>query len=295
MGSWSESRGITKECFAVVKENPYLLLFPVIAGVVGTVVVLAVAGVGVGVLGPAVSTADVANGGDIPTSVAVSAVVFAFIAAYLATAVTQICMAGVVHCANEELQGRDSSFGAGMSAAFGRLPQLLGWALIQTVVGWLLQAIQGNGSDNFVITILRAILATLAAVAWSVISFFVLPMIMLRGKGPISGMKESIGLIRSTWGKQIAGGVRIGGLIILISVLPGIIALVGGGFLAFTDKPGIGIPLMVLGGLVILVGQVLISTLRAVFSVALLHYAEDGTVIGPFSDTEMQHAVRVKA
>lgn len=294
MGSWSESRGITKQCFAVVKENPYLLLFPVLAGVVGTVVVLAVAGVGVGVLGPAVSAAELDKGGDVPTSVTVTAFVFAFIAAYLATAVTQICMAGVVHCANEELQGRDSSFGAGMSAAFGRLPQLLGWALIQTVVGWILQAIQGNGGDNIIVNILRLILATLAAVAWSVISFFVLPMIMLRGKGPISGMKESIGLIRSTWGKQIAGGVRIGGLIVLLAVLPGIIALVGGGFLAFASTPYVGIPLMILGALLILVGQVLISTLRAVFSVALLHYAEDGTVIGPFDGAELSHAVRVK-
>lgn len=294
MGSWSESRSITKRCFAVVKDNPYLLLFPILAGVVGTVVVLVVGGVGVGVLGPAVSLADLDKGGDVPTSVTVTAFVFAFIAAYLATAVTRVCMAGVVHCANEELQGRDSSFGAGLSAAFGRLPQLLGWALIQTVVGWLLQAIQGNGGDNVVVNILRLVLATLAAVAWSVISFFVLPMIMLRDKGPISGMKESIGLIRSTWGKQIAGGVRIGGLIILLSVLPGIVALVGGGFLAFASTPYVGIPLMILGGLLILIGQVLISTLRAVFSVALLHYAEDGSVIGPFDGAELAHAVRTK-
>lgn len=294
MGSWAQSRGITKQCFGVVKQNPYMLLFPVVAGVVGIVVVLVVAGVGVGVLGPAVSAVDLDKGGDIPTSVTITALVFAFIAAYLATLVTQICMAGVVHCANEELHGRDSSFGAGLSAAFGRLPQLLGWAFIQTVVGWILQAIQGNGGDNIVIVIVRTVLATLAAVAWSVISFFVLPMIMLRDKGPISGMKESISLIRSTWGKQIAGGVRIGLVIALISVLPGILLIVGGVFAMFADKLALGIPLAVLGGLLILVGQVLISTLRAVFSVALLHYAEDQQALGPFDAAELQHAVRVR-
>jgi hypothetical protein len=36
-----------------------------------------------------------------------------------------------VKCADEELQGRDSSFGAGLSASLRRLPALMGWALIE--------------------------------------------------------------------------------------------------------------------------------------------------------------------
>ncbi|MDA9913170.1 hypothetical protein N9D66_01785, partial [Candidatus Nanopelagicales bacterium] len=59
-----------------------------------------------------------------------------------------------------------------------------------------------------------------------------------------------------------------------------------------SEAPGVGVPVIVLGAIVILVAQILISTLRAVFSVALLHFAEDGSALGPFTATEMQSAVR---
>ncbi len=297
MGSWAESRSITKQCFGVVKENPYMLLFPVVGGIVAIIAVLVVGGTGLGVLGVTTSRSEltaVAVGGDLPTSTVVIGIIVLILAAYLGTLVTQICMAGLVHCANEELHGRDSSFGAGIGAAFAHLPALLGWAAIQTLVGWLLSMLQGNGGDNVVLNIVRLVLASLAAVVWSVITFFVLPMIMLRDKGPISGIKESVGLIRSTWGKQIAGGVRIGVIIGLLSVLPGIVAAVGGGFAIVADKFALGVPLVALGVILILAGQVLISALRAVFSVALLHYAEDGQALGPFGTAELQSAVRVK-
>ena len=128
-----------------------------------------------------------------------------------------------------------------------------------------------------------------------VISFFVLPMIMLQGKGPLEAVKESVKLIRATWGMQIAGGIRIGAMIGLLGVLPGIIAVVAGGWLIATDKEAMGIPLATLGVVVVMIAQVLISALRAVFSVALLRYALDGTAIGPFDEAELSSAVRVKA
>ena len=298
MGSWGASKAITKDTWGVVKRNPYMFWFPVVAGVVATVAVLVIAGTGLGVLGITTVTRDVtsaASGGELPTSTLIIGIVILILAAYAGTLITQVCMGGLVHCANEELNGRSSSFGAGIAAAFGRLPALLGWAAIQTAVGWLLSMIQGNGGDNIIITILRAILPSLAAVACSVISFFVLPMIMLRGKGPLSGIKESVKLIRATWGMQIAGGVRIGGMILLIALLPGILALVAGVFLAAGDQLVLGIPLAAIGIVVILAGQVLISALRAVFSVALLHFAEQGQAIGPYNMGELQSAVRVKS
>lgn len=299
MGSWSESRTVTRQCFSVVKENPYMLLFPVVAAVVGLVVVFVVAGAGLAILGVnqiAEQTAAVADGGDVSTSAIVVGIVVLVLAGYLATLVAQICMGGLVKAADEELQGRDSSFGAGLSAALGRLGPLLGWAAIQTLVGWFLSAIQGNGSsDNVVVTIVRTLLASLAAMAWSLITFFVLPLIILRGKGPVAAIKESVSMLRATWGKQLAGGLRIGGIIFLIAVLPGIVMLVGGVLLAiFSENVAYGIPLGAIGVVVIICAQVLVSALRAVFSVALLHYVEDGSALGPFSTGELQSAVRTR-
>jgi len=292
-GAWSNSRTITKQAWGVIKQNPYMLAFPAVGAVLAIVAVLVVGGAGVAAMGWS-EVGQQASTGQVSGGVEIAGIVILILAAYLATLITQIFMGGLVKCADEELQGRDSSFGAGLGAAFGRLPALLGWAAIQTAVGWLLSAIRGNGDNNVIVTILRLILAGLLAVAWSVITFFVLPMIILRGKGPIAAIKESVGLIRQTWGLQIAGGVRIGGLIALVAVLPGILFTIVGGFIAVSGTPAAGVPLASLGVIIIIVAQVLISAMRAIFSVAMLHYVEDGASFGPFDATELQSAVRVK-
>jgi hypothetical protein len=286
---WSESRAVTKQAWGVIKENPYMLAFPVVSAVLAVIAVLVIGGAGVAALGWSTVDSD-----EVSTGTLVIGIVILVIAAYLATLITQILMGGLVKCADEELQGRDSSFGAGLSASLTRLPALLGWAGIETAVGWLLSAIRGNGDNNIIVTILRLVIASLLAVAWSVITFFVLPLIILRGKGPIEAIKESVSVIRETWGMQIAGGVRIGGLIALVAVLPGILFAVVGGFIAMAGTPAVGVPISAVGVIVVILAQVVISAMRAIFSVAMLHYVEDRQGFGPFDAAALQSAVRVK-
>ncbi|MFN8184958.1 MAG: DUF6159 family protein [Candidatus Nanopelagicales bacterium] len=293
-GSWAESRQVTKQAWGVIKQNPYMLLFPMISAVLAIIAVLLIGGAGVAALGWS-DVEQSAASGEVSNSTAIVGIVILVIAGYVATLITQVFMGGLVKCADEELQGRDSSFGAGIAAAMRRFPALLGWAGIQTAVGWLLSAVRGNGSENnAIVAILRLVLASLLAVAWSVITFFVLPLIILRGKGPVAAIKQSVSVIRETWGMQIAGGVRIGGLIGLVAVLPGILFAVVGGFIAMAGTPAIGVPLSAVGVIVVIAAQVVISAMRAIFSVAMLHYVEGRQGLGPFDAAALQSAVRVK-
>jgi hypothetical protein len=294
-GSWRESKAVTSQAWGVIKQNTYMLAFPAVSAVLAVVAFLLIGGAGIAALGWSDVEQQATQDAFTTTSVVVG-VVLLVVASYVATLLTVIFMGGLVKCADEELQGRDSSFGAGLSAAMSRLPALLGWAAIETAVGWLIRAVQGNGaSDNVLVTILRVVLAGLMAVAWSIISFFVLPLIILRGMGPLAAVKESVALIRRTWGMQVAGGVRIGGLIGLVAVLPALLVTVAGGFVAASGSPAVGIPLATLGVVVLIVASVLISAMKAIFSVAMLHYVEDGTAIGPFEAGQLQSAVRVRA
>lgn len=293
--SWKQSKAVTSQAWGVIKQNPYMLAFPAVSAVLAIIAVLVIGGAGVAALGLSQVEQEAASG-EVSTASMIVGVIILFVAAYVATLITVVFMGGLVKCADEELQGRDSSFGAGLSASFSRLPALMGWALIETVVGWLISAVQGNGTnDNVLVTILRVVLAGLMQVAWTIISFFVLPLIILRGKGPLQAIKESVGLIRKTWGMQVAGGVRIGGIIGLIAVLPGILVTIVGGFIALSGTPALGIPISTIGIIVVILASVLISAMKAVFSVALLHYVEDGMAIGPFDASQLQAAVKVKA
>ena len=181
-GSWTQSRTVTKQAWGVIKENPYMLLFPVVSGILAILAFLIVAGIGLAVMG--VTTVEEQTTSDeVPTSVVVIGVLILVIAAYLATLITQIFAGRARRCTDEELQGRDSGFGAGLRASFSRLGALMGWAGIQTAVGWLLSAVRGDASNNnAIVAILRLVLASLLAVAWSIITFFVLPLIILRGR-----------------------------------------------------------------------------------------------------------------
>jgi hypothetical protein len=300
MGSWSDGKKVTTRCFGVVKRNPYMMLFPVIGAVVAVLAILMVAGVGIAIIGLDTIQSEVnqaVKDGQVGGATIAEAIVIFAIAGYLAVLATQISMGALVKTADEELQGQESSLSAGYAAAFSRIGALMGWAMIQTLVGWFLSALRGNGSDsNAIVAIVRVIVASIAAVAWSLITFFVLPLIMLRGKGAISAIKESTRMLKQTWGSRLAGGIRIGGLIFLLAVLPGILVLILGIVVSFVgDTPGVGIPVIVLGAIVIVIAQILISTLRAVFSVALLHFAEDGSVVDPFTSLELQSAVRIRS
>ena len=68
-----------------------------------------------------------------------------------------------------------------------------------------------------------------------------------------------------------------------------------GFFLALTGvTAGIatGVGLIVIGILLFMVGALLISTMKGIFSVVLFRYAQDGTVEGGFTEPELAGAIR---
>ena len=96
MGAWSESRTLTGLTWGVVKDNLYMLLFPVVAAVLAAVLVLAVVGIGLGLLGLTTTAEDYLATGQVEESPALFAGIVTLIAAgYLGTLITQICMAGL--------------------------------------------------------------------------------------------------------------------------------------------------------------------------------------------------------
>jgi hypothetical protein len=294
MSGWSESKSITKASFSVLKARPYLLLFPVLGGVLALVAVAIPLAIGLTTLGWTRVSEDLASEESLSTTEIIVGIISIAVAVYLGTLVSQLFMGGLVAAADDELQGRKSSLGAGMGRAMAKFRPIAGWAGIEAVVGWLLSALRSNnsgGAAQAVSTIGAGILGAM----WQIITFFVLPMIVLRDRGPITSIKESAKMIKSTWGQQIGGRVRIGGIVILLAVIPGVIATVIGVVLSANDSAVAGIPLVVIGVIVMILAGLVVSTLKAVFAVALLHWTEDKAAIGPFTNEQLQSAVKVKS
>jgi hypothetical protein len=280
-GSWGQSKLLTQKSWAIVKENRYLLAFPVL-GVIASLVPLALFWVPAGYL--ALNDQNVA------------AIALAIVGVFANQIVISIASGGLVASADVELSGGDSSVGHGIGRALARLVPLIGWALIATVVNVIVGFIrgQGNGAAGAV----RNLAAAGILAMWQIITFFVLPFIMLEGRGPIAAIKESFALFRAKWGVQIFGGVRIGGLIGFATILPGILLVVLGFVAAFTGSTALvalGIALIVIGILLVMVGALLISTMKGIFSVVLFRYAKDGALEGGFTEAELSGAIRTNA
>jgi hypothetical protein len=278
-GSWGQSRLLTKKSWAVIRENRYLLAFPVI-GFLASLIPLAVFWVPAGLLWL-----------NDQTAAGIALVVLGIFANQI---VLSIASGGLVAAADSELSGGDSSIGHGIARSLARLIPLIGWALIATVVNIIVGFIRGN-NQNGAVDALRNIAAAGVLAMWSLITFFVVPFIMLDGQGPISAIRKSFALFKEKWGVQIFGGVRIGGVVGLVTILPGILLVILG-FVAATAGSSTllagGISLIVLGILLFMIGALLLSTMRGIFSVVLFRFAKDGVVEGGFTEQELADAIR---
>lgn len=177
---------------------------------------------------PAAIILGAAGGG---LSVVVAGFLFA-VGCWSATFLAVRHMAGLVYVADQLLRGRTATYTDGMAAVTGHSGPLGAWALITVAVGWLLRAVEGGGDSNVVVTILRVVASSLLAAAWSLVTFFVLPVMILEGTGTVAAMKRSVSLIRDRWGEAVVGTFRIGLRLALVFVLPGVLMVVAGVALA---------------------------------------------------------------
>ena len=277
-GSWGQSKLLTTKSWAIVKENRYLLFFPVL-GFLISLIPLAVFWIPAGWL--MVNDQNVA------------AIALAVVGLFANQIVISISGGGLVASADEELSGGKSSIGHGIGRALARLVPLIVWSLIATVVNVIVGFIRGQG--NGVGDALRNLAAAGILAMWQIVTFFVLPFIMLEGRGPISAIKDSFSLFKEKWGVQIFGGVRIGATIGFATILPGLILVALGFFAAFTGTSGLialGVGLITVGVLLVMVGALLITTMKGVFSVVLFRFAKDGAVEGGFTEAELAGAIR---
>ncbi len=119
-------------------------------------------------------------------------------------------------CAMQVLRGEPASLGYGLGMAGKRIPQIAGWALVSAVVGVVLKMIENaNEKAGYFIS---AILGS----AWTALTYFVVPVIVMDGVGPVTAFKNATGILKKTWGTALAGNFSLGLLGFLVA-LPSII------------------------------------------------------------------------
>jgi hypothetical protein len=186
----------------------------------------------------------------------------------------------LISCVNARLQGKEMSVSEGISNAFRHVTPILGWALLSATVGIILNLLRERGG------FFGQIASAIAGGAWGLVTFFVVPVLILEDKGVFDAIRESTSMIRKTWGETIIGS----GSIMLVFVLIGIV-----GFLGVLATLLLGSSAVFLIALVLFIGFVIVlavlaAAMQGIFVTALYTYAKTGTVPSAFNRDQIQNA-----
>ena len=262
---------LTKKSWAVLKEHPALLRFPLYGGVLTMVMALVVVGPGLYLI----EDDKLAPGAPL---VIVGFLLLSFIGTYFSV--------GLAAAANKIFQGEDATVADGLAVSRANLGPIFGWALVSTTLGLLFSLLENQG-------IIGQIIGRLLNFAWSLITFLAVPVIAIEGTGPIETVKRSATLFRERWGQQITGNLAIGGLVAIALILPAILLGVAGVAL-WASSGFLGALLVIVGIILFALGMLISSALNGIFGVALYHYAGEGATVGPFTADELESAVKRK-
>ncbi|HLT43215.1 MAG TPA: DUF6159 family protein [Luteimonas sp.] len=272
---FSRSWEMVKASAAVLRSDRELMLFPVLSGL-ATLLVLASFAL------PTLALRLFSSG------LSVGAVLLGFAFYFCTYSVMIFFNCALVGAAMIRLDGGDPTLADGFAAARSRLGAIFGYAAIAATVGVLLQSMKAK--DNNVIV---RLVGSGLGLAWTLATFLAVPVLVSRDVGPIDALKQSVTLLRRTWGENAVGQVGIGaafGLLsggaVLVSVLLVVLAAQA------------SMALAVVVGAVCLVGVLLLGVYQAaltgIYSAVLYRYAMSHEVPEAFRGTGIATAFAPK-
>ncbi len=270
---------LTKQSIKVLKADKELLVFPLVSGIACLAILASF-------MAPVIlneSLRDQVEKMVDDRSPVLWVVLFLFY--FITYFIVIFFNSAMVACAIVRFRGGDPTIGTGLSAAGSRLPQILGWALVSATVGMLLNALERNKRGRSVASFVSGIIGA----AWTVMTYFVVPVLVVEKLGPIGAIKRSVSVVRETWGESLTSNFGIG-IIVFLANIPGLLAIFGGGYLIQGGHTVLGIPIIIAGvAWMILVGLVS-SALTAISQAGLYLYAADGKVPNGYDPDAFQHA-----
>lgn len=272
---FSRSWQLVKASAAVLRSDKELMLFPLISSV-ATLVVLAT------FLVPMFALRIFENG------MGVGGAVFGFLFYFCQYSVIIFFNCALVGAAMIRLDGGDPTLADGFKAANSRIPSILGYAAIAATVGVLLQALKSR-DNNFLVRLIGSGLGA----AWTLATFLVVPVLVSRDIGPIDALKQSVSLLKKTWGENAIGHVGIGaafGLITFAVVVIGVLLT----FAAAQASVALAIVVAALFLIGVLLLGVYQAALSGIYSAALYRYAISHETPAAFQGVQLEQAFAPK-
>jgi hypothetical protein len=249
---FSRSWQLTKQSFTVLLKNPVLMLFPCLSA-------LATLAVFVSFLLPLFrSGAMQTTARHWQTEPLAWLTLFGF---YYCCYFVQIFFnCALMASANMVLCGGKTSLRDGLGLAASRFARIALWALIAATVGWGLRMLEERAG------LVGKIIISLLGMAWGILTYFMVPVVMFEDNGVFDGVRRSGDLMKKTWGVAVGKGITFTAL----NLLAAVIWLVSSIAVLVLIHPLVGL-LWMFGYLAL--WMIVVSTIDGIFRVALYRYA----------------------
>jgi hypothetical protein len=260
----SRSWSLAGQCWDVLKEDPALLVFPLLSSLV-LLVLLGSFAVPVFALYHSLQPVQAADSTTHTSRLLFYITMYAFY--FVSYTVMLFFNSALISVALKRLDGESASVGEGLQMALARLPAILGYAIIAATVGTVLRAIQER------VGFIGRIVIAIVGAAWTVATAMTLPVLIEENVGPVEAISRSLALLKRNWGENVIGnvGISLGVAVIAIPIVVIGFLMV---FAAISTRASATIFLaMALFVLTIVALGLVSTTLHTIYTAALYRYA----------------------
>jgi len=208
--------------------------------------------------------------------------IWTFLYYVVAYTISFFFQAALVAGASERLNGGDPTLGSALGAASKRFTALLLWGIVAATVGMILRQIQEEAG------IVGKIIVGLIGLAWSLATFFMVPVLVLENRGIVDSFKRSGQIFKDTWGETLVGNAGVGlaaflGFLLLMAICSGLAAI------------GLGMVALIVGFAGGITIMCITAALNGVYVAAVYRYATTGESPEGFAPSTIESAFRPKA
>ncbi len=280
MGRFNRSWMLAKASANVLKSDKELVLLPVFS-MLATLATVATFALPIW----ATRTETVNDFNQTSTSLGPVGYVLLFLLYVVLAYITIFFNTAIITAADERLRGGDPDLASALRGATSRAGAILPWAIVSATVSMVIRAAEQRAG------ILGRIVIGLVGMAWAVITFMVLPVIVFEKLTVGKAVKRSAELFKSTWGENLIGNGGIG-IVSFLAVLAGVPVLLLCLATRFAPTMVFGIILFVLWVLVV---TAVSTALTGIYQVALYRFATDGHAPDAFAGADLGGAFRNKS
>ena len=199
------SRGwkMSKLSMVVVKHDPELMFYVALSGIFS---IAAFVGMAIPEL-LGMSWIYDENGAMTPAYMA-----FIFCGYMVLSIIVTFWNSAIIANAHIRLSGGNPKFRDGISAAMKRIHLIIMWGMIAGTVGLLLKMLNtaAKNEKNPGLAALASILHIIGATVWWMMSFFIIPHLVIEGQGIRGAMRSSKDMFFKRWGENVVSGIGIG-------------------------------------------------------------------------------------